>query len=657
MALYASGKYGALKYGNASYITSTTAGFKAAQAALVRKLYSALKIVSHFLQFGRAVSYPSTIYIGGSNHRRAAQKFICPISFTCTAVQLMMKGASGNTGDIVVEIQTDNAGAPSGTAVANASRADVSAVVNGTQKWYQVDFKAGASLVAGTTYWLVARDDGATTNITYLAADDKGGNDEPSFYTSELGIYGTFKYGAQKYGTSWADDWAATGYVLCARLISSAEVQNEQLVNEMVSWDLTRSRDLPCYEFSAGLINKDYRYSLGQIYSDWLDAGKKLKCYLGLEVSGVPVHYRVFIGETDQSPAEGDTLQLQARCLMKRLLDLSQTHSDLGATAYETIIQTIAADAGITAYDLRVTGKNSQAGLTLEDMTAFAAADKVREATIDRLQFYNAETIKTTARAKASASEASVPIYELSDDDFIISAQVGQDNDGLITRCTATNDEDGALTSDGNPLETDFYQSLGTAAGNCAAGAKTKDVTIAFVDKPVMYLQVSDAESDCEITAIDIDCGTSAVAGSITITLRNKNYPSAQGDYDLSVSGCPVLNASANVHIGETINPQSWRTYGKFSQRIDNKIIGSKADAEALADAVIAEKGTPIERVSAEARGVVDIYPDDIVRLVEARKTKLNHLVIITASELHYQKDPASFTMKLAGEKLNFVGA
>lgn len=658
MALYSTYKYGGAKYGNSSWITETTAGFKAAQAALVRKLYGTLKIVSHFLQIGRAVTYPTTLFIGGNNHKRVAQKFVCPTSFTCASVQVMMKGASTNTGKIVVEIQTDNAGEPSGTAVANASRSDVDAVVYATQKWYTITFNGTVGLVAGTVYWLVVKGDDTTADTTYIAADDRGGNDEAGLYTLEYGIYGTFKYGdGTKYGSSWASDWTATSYVLCCRLVSATEAENIQTITEMISWESTRDKDIACYSFDAQLVNKNYQYSLGQIYSDYLSAGKKIYCYLGLEVSSKPVYYLAFLGETDNSDASGDIVSMQARCLMKKLLDHRQTFSGLGATAYEDIIQSVASNAGITAYDLRATGKTSIAGLKLQEITAYDACEKVREATIDRMQFYNTETLTTTARAKATVSEATVPTYELADDDFIVEASVNEVNDKLVNRATVTNDEDGETTTDGNPLDIDDYQTVGTEAGSLLATERTKDIVVTLTENPVMYTAVNDAESDCEITAVDIDCGTSAAVGSVTITLRNKNYPSDAGDYDLTVNACPVLNASATTHIGETLGIVSWNAYGKYPQRFDNKIIASKANAEALADAIVAEKGEPIQQASLTSRGIVDIYPDDIIRVVEGRKTKLNHLVIVTMCQLRYTVDPASFLMTLVGEKTNYVGA
>jgi hypothetical protein len=90
MTKFASVKYGGGKYGNANYITATTAGFKAAQADIMRSPNSLILINSHFKQYGNAVNYPSTCYIGGANHRRLAQSIVAPTSFTCVCTQIMI---------------------------------------------------------------------------------------------------------------------------------------------------------------------------------------------------------------------------------------------------------------------------------------------------------------------------------------------------------------------------------------------------------------------------------------------------------------------------------------------------------------------------------------------------------------------------------------
>jgi hypothetical protein len=227
----------------------------------------------------------------------------------------------------------------------------------------------------------------------------------------------------------------------------------------------------------------------------------------------------------------------------------------------------------------------------------------------------------------------------------------------MINRITITNDENGETSSDGAALSVGDYQAIGTASGNLLASERTKDITITFTEYACIYNQVSDAETDCEITAIDITCGTSAAYGTMVVTLRNKNYPDAVGAYDLTANGCPIANADTGTHLGETIDIISFNKYGMLSDRIDNRCIGSAAVAEAMADAVINERSNPIPKIKANCRGIVDIWPDDVCRFTESRKTKINHLGIVNLVELNYTNDPKSFEMYVEAEKLDLVGA
>lgn len=660
MAKYGAIKYAEDKYGNDNYIDSTTAGYKTAQAGINRRLYSLLMINSHYQQYGQTVDLTNQ-YIGTNAHRRLAQRFIAPKSLSVAGVMALLKGASGNTGQIIAEIQTESSGKPSGTAVANAS-ITISAVTCGTFKWVSFTFPDVASLTAGTPYWIVFREDGSTTNSYYLAFGERGANDQPGYYTFETGIYGSFKYGTGiKYGTDWTSNWTEiTGYSLLSRLVSSATADNDQVIKEAVGWRLTRNRDIPAYDFNASIVNVDYKYSVGQAYEDYLSTSKRIKGYLGYDISGTGiVYYRVFTGLSNESPASGDVLELGASCYMKRLLSDRLSSSALGGIAYEDALSAIAIHAGIPVgdQDLRVTGKTTKAGIYFKDQSASDMAEKIREATVDRLQFYNTQTLKSTARAKASVSDATAPTYILQPSDYLIDLQMGRETDKMINRVTVTNDEAGETTTDGATLTVSDYQTVGTASGTIASGSKTATVVITLTEYASIYNQVSNAETASEISSVTIDPGDYNSYGSVTVVVKNKLYPDNSADYDLTVSGCPITNAGAGTMLAEAMDYNSVQTYGLNGDRFDNIVFASQADADAMADAVISEKSVPIEKIKATARGIADIFPDDVVRFVEARKTKLNHLAIVTLAELTYTNDPAQFTLYIEAERTDYVGS
>ena len=60
-------------------------------------------------------------------------------------------------------------------------------------------------------------------------------------------------------------------------------------------------------------------------------------------------------------------------------------------------------------------------------------------------------------------------------------------------------------------------------------------------------------------------------------------------------------------------------------------------------------------------KGIVDLYPNEIINIVEPKTTKLNHLGVVTLSELEWQNTPASFMSYIEAvktpisDKNNFV--
>jgi hypothetical protein len=282
MAKYGTGsKYGAIKYGNQSLITTTTTAYKTQQAKIVRNLYSQIVINSFFKQYGNLVNYPQseTLKIGGIHLNAVAQAFVCPKAVTISAIEFMAKGAAGNTAQIYARLYSY----PAMTLLAEKLCPAVTSIM---QKWVRATFNSTVSLSAGLTYWLVLVTDDSNTNTYYIAGDDKGTNDSPAYQADEPGQWGTFKWGdGTKYGATFSSEWVATNYMILVRLISSVTAENDQIISDIVSWKLVRNRDISAYQFMVSLANINYKYSLGQPYYDLLNSGKQIKAYIGYNVS------------------------------------------------------------------------------------------------------------------------------------------------------------------------------------------------------------------------------------------------------------------------------------------------------------------------------------------------------------------------------------
>jgi hypothetical protein len=126
-----------------------------------------------------------------------AQSFIAgsvPTAFTFTA---SVRKVLNPTDNCYVEIQTDNAGSPSGTAVTNGTSNDV--LGSGLAAAYADVAFVWASLptlVAGTNYWLVFKRDGA--------------NSDTNYYQLQYSSVNAFRSGAlKKYTTTWTTNTGA----------------------------------------------------------------------------------------------------------------------------------------------------------------------------------------------------------------------------------------------------------------------------------------------------------------------------------------------------------------------------------------------------------------------------------------------------------------
>lgn len=120
-------------------------------------------ILSDIASIGFVSNLP--IYGESGTSERLAQSF--QLSSARTGVNLELgigRTVAAPTDNVVVEIQTDSGGAPSGTVVGTSVSQPASYVdVSGNFKL----FETNASLSASTTYWIVVRRDGARDTTNY----------------------------------------------------------------------------------------------------------------------------------------------------------------------------------------------------------------------------------------------------------------------------------------------------------------------------------------------------------------------------------------------------------------------------------------------------------------------------------------------------------
>lgn len=116
---------------------------------------------------------------------KLAQSFEISTASTVSEVDLWLKKVGSPTGNLTVEIQTDSAGEPSGTAITNGTSNTVSASTLTTSfADITFSFASNPSLASGTTYWIVltTADSQSNTNYVVWGADTS----TPSYADGEM---------------------------------------------------------------------------------------------------------------------------------------------------------------------------------------------------------------------------------------------------------------------------------------------------------------------------------------------------------------------------------------------------------------------------------------------------------------------------------------
>lgn len=122
-------------------------------------------------QYTTMQSAGMAVYGGSGANQNAAQSFQLTADAKIRRVQLYLTGTGAPTDNFYVQIESDNAGKPSGVAITNgrSQSANSSTVTKGgTYNWYNVLFPNEADVAQGTKYWLVMYRDGVRDTSNYL---------------------------------------------------------------------------------------------------------------------------------------------------------------------------------------------------------------------------------------------------------------------------------------------------------------------------------------------------------------------------------------------------------------------------------------------------------------------------------------------------------
>lgn len=203
-----------------------------------------LKSAMAGLLAGQSVGIPSYVAIGsGANAARSlassnadtdatlgvsgqdmlAQEFTDTVSYRVSHVLLWLKRLGTPAGTLTVEIQTNNAGVPSNTAVTNGASATVACSgLSTSYDWVRFDFSTPPILTASTIYHLVLKSSGYTYSAGVTEVSWGIDTSSPGF------TGGDFEKAS---GTTWSA-WAVSGDAVF-RVISQTDHSYTAILGEI----------------------------------------------------------------------------------------------------------------------------------------------------------------------------------------------------------------------------------------------------------------------------------------------------------------------------------------------------------------------------------------------------------------------------------------
>ena len=129
------------------------------------------------------VSVGTAVINGAGLQEKAAQSFqVSAGGITCPKIEPHIFKNGGPVDNIVLRIETNNAGEPSGVLVhANATKSIGGASIGGGAAYVAFEFPTSITLAAGTLYWIVLQRSGGRDEVNrYRWKDDNAGNNYPN---------------------------------------------------------------------------------------------------------------------------------------------------------------------------------------------------------------------------------------------------------------------------------------------------------------------------------------------------------------------------------------------------------------------------------------------------------------------------------------------
>lgn len=203
--------------------------------------------------------------VGSGALERLGQEFQVSENFSCTSVEVFIGEDGTVTDNIIVRIETNSGGFPSGTLVDSNAVKSISGNISSTKQWVSFEFPAVFTLSTSTIYHLVLERDGSRDNNNRVNWDLD--NTSPSYPSGNAesqdttvwsndvdGVSGDFLFRifGQRIPTDYTDTVTAT--------VSLTVSASSQVAYVTTATDTVTITNLL---FEAKSLKTDYKYFLG----------------------------------------------------------------------------------------------------------------------------------------------------------------------------------------------------------------------------------------------------------------------------------------------------------------------------------------------------------------------------------------------------------
>jgi len=543
--------------------------------------------------FISSTTQDASVTINSSN--KYTQKFSLSTGVSGKKFEVFLSRNSGEDSIIDCRILNDTGGGlpDTGSVVAEGTVHDL---FNKRPAWYTCQFSTSFSLSSSTDYWIELDASGDTEFLWYKDSTVTGVD-----YTLN-------------------DVTLTTDQSLIFKIVSSTDSENRYELPNLMSYSINMADKAGNQTASIQLSNISDIYDEAQPVRHIISRDKEVFVSIGNGITDLTLRtHLVDSFVTGETISTLRTLDKSSKLIDKDVLFKS---SFIGSDYSDIIIdllkqagliegdqlfadEGLLADAGLFADTSTALIQNSGETMPTTGTLSGRLLDAIRKISdaINFEFFFNNEGIPVFSERRTTFPTD----YTFDQGIEILRSEISinESKKNMFTRLLAHNGQ----TSDGASPNTNTATLLKTFSGTVLANERSISLIFSYSTTPVLLAFVENLKTDQETSLKEII----RTVDSITVEVRNNNYPSATGDYEFEIHGSTISNDDAALLIIEKTNTDSVIDNGIIDYNVENDLFDSQTDLNKYVDRLLLLNSNPREFFKVKTRGIPLLENSDIV--------------------------------------------